>query len=65
MILRDNAHPLGIELGPSYARSQSRRGAAIPAVTASNGISPDVRGVTRQQGRRRSPWRDDSRKGRR
>lgn len=60
MILRDGATPHGRDVGPSYARSQNRRGAAIPAVTATNGISPDVKGVTRQQGRRRSPWRDST-----
>lgn len=48
-----------IDVGPSYARSQNRRGAAIPAVLAPHGILPDVKGATQQRrSDRKSPWRE-------
>lgn len=58
MILRDGQTPFGRNVGPSYARSQNRRGAAIPAVRPSDGVRPNVQGATQQRrSDRPSPWR--------
>lgn len=56
MILRDGQTPFGRDVGPSYARSQNRRGAAIPAVRLSDGIGPQVKGYTARYGGGRT-WR--------